>query len=150
MADIPEPAAPPAGARPDIRALLERTTTVAVVGFSTDPSKTAHRIPALVMQAGFRVIPVHPTATEILGAKAYRSLADIPEPLDMVDVFRPRGEATAVVMDAIAAGARSVWLQSGIVSPEGRAAADRAGIDYVEDECLGVEVRRFGIRKPAR
>lgn len=134
----------------DIKELLERTTTIAVVGFSTNPAKTAHRIPAMVKEAGYRVIPVHPTAEAILGEKAYRRLADIPEPIDMVDVFRPSAEATGVVHQAIAAGAKSVWLQSGIVSAEGRAAAAEAGIDYVEDECLGVEVRRYGIRKQLR
>src|SRR3954464_8292664 len=131
----------------DIGNILERSTTVAVVGFSTNPAKTAHRIPAITKAAGFRVIPVHPTADEILGEKAYRRLADVPHPIDMVDVFRPSAEAAGVVHEAIAAGAKSVWLQSGIVSAEGRAAATEAGIDYVEDECLGVEVRRYGIRK---
>ena len=131
----------------DIKELLERTNTIAVVGFSTNPAKAAHRIPAIAKDAGYRVIPVHPTADEILGEKAYRRLADIPEPIDMVDVFRPSAEATGVVREAIAVGAKSVWLQSGIVSAEGRAAAKEAGVDYVEDECLGVEVRRFRIDK---
>ena len=133
----------------DIRTILERTETIAVVGFSTHPEKTAHRIPAMVKRAGYRVIPVHPRADEILGEKAYRTLADVPVPIDLVDVFRPSGEATDVVHQALAVGAKAVWLQSGITSPEGKAAAEAAGVDYVEDECLGVEVRRLGIRKTA-
>jgi predicted CoA-binding protein len=133
----------------DIRSILERTTTIAVVGFSTQPAKTAHRIPALVKAAGFRVIPVHPWADEILGEQAYPLLADVPVPIDMVNVFRPSGEATGVVHQAIAVGAKAIWLQLGITSAEGRQAALAAGIDYVEDLCLGVEVRQLGIRKSA-
>src|SRR5438067_1550096 len=133
----------------DIRAILERTNTIAVVGFSTHPEKTAHRIPAMVKQAGFRVIPVHPWAEEILGLKAYRRLADVPEPIDMVNVFRPSGEATGVVFQALDVGAKSIWLQTGITSAEGRQAALDAGVDYVEDLCLGVEVRYLGIMKTA-
>jgi predicted CoA-binding protein len=132
---------------PDIRTILERTATTAVVGFSTHPEKAAHRIPALLKRAGYRVIPVHPWAEEILGEKAYRTLADVPDPIDLVDVFRPSAEAAGVVHQAIAVGAKTIWLQRGITSPEGRQAAAAAGIDYVEDLCLGVEVMRLGIMK---
>src|SRR4051794_18657347 len=117
----------------DIRDILERSTTVAVVGFSTNPAKTAHRIPAITKAAGYRVIPVHPSADEILGEKAYRRLADVPVPIDLVNVFRPSADAAAVVHEAIAVGAKAIWLQTGITSAEGRAAAEAAGIDYVED-----------------
>ena len=132
----------------DIRTILERAGTIAVVGFSTRPEKAAHRIPALLKRVGYRVIPVHPWADEILGEKAYRSLADVPDPIDLVDVFRPSSEATGVVHRAIDVGTKAVWLQLGITSPEGRRAAADAGIDYVEDLCIGVEVRRLGIMKP--
>jgi predicted CoA-binding protein len=132
----------------DIRTILERTGTIAVVGFSTHPEKAAHRIPALLMGVGYRVIPVHPWADQILGEKAYRTLADVPDAIDLVDVFRPSAEATGVVDQALAVGAKAIWLQLGITSPDGRRAAAEAGVDYVEDRCIGVEVRRLGIMKP--
>src|SRR3954452_19551722 len=109
--------------------ILERTNTIAVVGFSTHEWKTAHRIPAITKAAGFRVIPVHPYADEILGQKAYRRLADVPEPIDMVNVFRPSGEATGVVFQALDIGAKAIWLQTGITSAEGKEAALAAGVD---------------------
>jgi predicted CoA-binding protein len=131
----------------DIRTILERTRTIAVVGFSTHPEKAAHRIPALLKRTGYRVIPVHPWADEILGEKAYRALADVPDAIDLVNVFRPSAQAAGVVHQAIAVGTEAIWLQLGITSPDGRRAAAAAGIDYVEDLCLGVEVRRLGIMK---
>src|SRR5437870_3563312 len=81
--------------------------------------------------AGWRVIPVNPNADEIAGEKAYASLADVPEPIDVVEVFRPAAEAPRVTREAIAAGAKAVWLQLGIESSEARAIARDAGIDYV-------------------
>lgn len=132
----------------DLRALLTRTRTIAVVGCSTDPSKAAHQIPAQLVAAGFDVIPVHPTATEILGRPAYPTLADVPLPVDLVDVFRPPAEAAGVATQAVAAGAAALWLQLGITSAEAAQVAADAGMDYVEDLCLGVEVRRLGITVP--
>lgn len=133
----------------DPREVLERSDVVAVVGFSTNPRKAAHRIPAQLMDAGFRVIPVHPTADEILGQRVYRSLRDIPEPVDLVDVFRPAEEAPGIARDAVDMGARALWLQQGIVSPEARAIARAAGLDYVEDRCTGADTRWWGITKTA-
>src|SRR3954465_7096230 len=123
----------------DVKQLLERSGTIAVVGFSTDPYKTAHRIPPQMMDAGWKVIPIHRTATEIAGQKAYPTLADVPEPIDLVDVFRPSAEAADVTRQAVEAGAKGVWLQLGIWSDEARGIADDAGIDYVEDLCIAVE-----------
>jgi uncharacterized protein len=131
----------------DPRDMLERATTIAVVGMSTMPWKAAHRIPADLVDAGFTVIPVHPTATEILGLTAYPRLADVPVPIDLVDVFRPPAEAADVARQAVAVGAGGVWLQLGITSPEARAVAEAAGLDYVEDRCIGVERRAAGIVK---
>lgn len=85
---------------------------------------------------------MNPTAKEIFGRKAYASLADVPGPIDLVDVFRPAAEAPAVVEQAIAAGAKAVWLQSGIRSPEARRLAEDAGLEYVEDRCIMIEHRR--------
>jgi predicted CoA-binding protein len=118
--------------------ILRESMTIAVVGASRDPRKTAHAVPLAIQRRGWRIIPVNPYADEIFGVRAYRSLADIPEPVDFVNVFRPSRDATQVVKDAIAIGAPAVWLQQDIVSPEGRALAEAAGVDYVEDTCIAV------------
>jgi predicted CoA-binding protein len=91
-----------------------------------------------MMRHGWRIIPVNPSADEIWGERCYPTLADVPVPIDLVNVFRPSDQATAVVRDAIAVGAGAIWLQLGIVSPEGRRLAEAAGIDYVEDQCVAV------------
>jgi uncharacterized protein len=118
--------------------ILADAAVIAVVGASRDPEKTAHRIPAQMRRYGWRIIPVNPYAEEIFGERVYRSLADIPEPVDLVNVFRPSADATAVVREAVALGVPAIWLQLGIVSPEGRRLAEQAGIDYVEDQCIAV------------
>ncbi len=129
----------------DVTGLLRGARTIAVVGMSRDPAKAAHAIPRLLMEAGYRVLPVNPSGGEILGLRVHRSLAEIDGPIDIVDVFRPAAEAPRVVAEAIAAGARAVWLQLGISSPEARRLAEQAGIGYVEDACIEVERRRRGI-----
>jgi predicted CoA-binding protein len=131
----------------DPRSVLERYRTVAVVGASTDPEKAAHQIPRLLKEAGFRVIPVNPSADEILGERTYKTLADIPEPVEVVDVFRPADEAPAIARQAVEIGAKALWLQLGIRSDEARQIAEDEGLDYVEDHCMGAETRRHRIRK---
>jgi len=130
-----------------LRALLESSTTIAVVGASTHERKAANRIPRWLMKAGFTVIPVNPSADEILGQKAYRTLADIPVPVDIVDVFRPAEEAAGVAEQAAAIGAKTLWLQLEIRSAEARAIAEAAGMNFIEDNCLGVTVNEFEITK---
>lgn len=132
----------------DIAALLADSPRIAVVGASTNPDKPAHGVPARLIEAGFDVVPVNPGADEIWGRPAVASLADIDGPIDIVDVFRPADEAPDVVRAAIAAGARAVWLQLGITSPEARALAEEAGLVYVEDRCIGVEVATNQITHP--
>jgi len=122
----------------DARQILQEANTIAVVGASRDRFKTAHSVPAQMQRHGLRIIPVNPYADEIFGERAYARLADVPEPVDLVNVFRPSADATAVVREAIAIGAPAVWLQLDIVSPEGRRLAEEAGIDYVEDTCIAV------------
>jgi predicted CoA-binding protein len=117
---------------------LSDAETIAVVGLSRDPAKAAHAVPASMQAAGFRIIPVHPCADELLGQRVYRSLTDIPERVDLVDVFRPAREAPGVARQAVAIGAKTLWLQQGIVSPEARRIAVEAGLDYIEDRCIGV------------
>lgn len=118
--------------------VLAGAKTIAVVGLSRDPDKAAHGVPAVLQAHGFRIIPVHPSATELLGEKVYRTLADIPEPVDLVDVFRPSPEAPGIAEQAVAIGAKALWLQQGIVSAEARRIAEDAGLDYVEDRCTAV------------
>ncbi len=134
-------------AHADPQSVLDGASTVAVVGCSTSPYKDAHRIPALLQDLGFQVWPVNPSATEILGQPCVPDLASLPQAPDLVVVFRPAAEAPGVTRAAVQAGAKAVWLQLGISSPEAAANAAEAGIDYVEDRCSGVDAGRFGIRK---
>ena len=120
------------------RDVLRDALTIAVVGASRHPVKAAHSVPYQLLRYGWRVIPVNPSATDIWGERCYPVLAEIPEPVDLVNVFRPSADATDVVRQAIEIGAKAVWLQQDIVSPEGRRMAEEAGIDYVEDTCTAV------------
>ena len=131
----------------DTKAILEQSTTIAVVGASRFHDKEAHTVPAEMQAAGFRIIPVNPHADELFGEPVYRRLEDIPEPVDLVDVFRPSEETPEVVRAAVKIRAKAVWLQLGIASDESRRIAEEAGVDYVEDRCLAVERRRYGITK---
>jgi predicted CoA-binding protein len=123
----------------DYAPLLRAARTIAVVGCSADPGKTAHSVPRQMQACGFRIIPVNPHADEILGERVYRTLADIPWPVDLVNVFRPSGQTPPFVEQAVAMGAPAVWLQLGIAHPESRRIAEAAGLVYVEDRCIAVE-----------
>ena len=130
----------------ELKSLLDSSRTVAIVGLSTDPEKTSSKIAQILIGAGYDVIPVHPKASEILGRTAYPSLADVPVPVDIVDVFRPAEEAEGIARQAVAIGAKTLWLQLGIASAEARAVAEAAGIRYVEDTCIGATTERLGNR----
>ncbi len=132
---------------PNLGEILGASTTIAVVGASSNEKKAANRIPRWLLKAGFTVIPVNPNADEILGQKVYKTLADIPVPVDIVDVFRPSEEAAGVAEQAAAIGAKTVWLQLGITSDEARSIAEKAGMNFVEDNCLGVTVNELEITK---
>ncbi len=118
--------------------ILRTYDTIAVVGASRDPSKAAHDVPRQLQRAGFRVVPVNPYADELFGTKAYRTLAEVPFPVDVVLVFRPSAETPAVARDAVAIGAKALWLQLGIQSAETQRIAEDAGLLYVEDTCSAV------------
>jgi predicted CoA-binding protein len=120
------------------RQILEESVTIAVVGASRDPDKSAHQVPAQLLRQGWRIIPINPYIDELWGQRSYPVLAEIPEPVDLVNIFRPSADAAEVVREAVEIGTRAVWLQLGIVSPEARKIAEDAGIDYVEDECIAV------------
>lgn len=118
--------------------ILEESTTIAVVGASRHPEKAAYAVPLQLRLHGWHVIPVNPKAETIWGERCYATLAEIPEPVDLVNVFRPSEQAADVVQQAVEIGARAVWLQQGITSSEGRRIAREAGLDYVENVCIAV------------
>lgn len=126
-----------------IREILLRHTTVAVVGCSPDPSRDSHKVARALQRMGHRVIPVNPQAREILGVRCYGSLRQIEEPIGMVDVFRRPDAVSAIVEDAIAVGAEVLWLQLGVIHEEAAARARAAGLTVVMDRCPAVEYRRL-------
>ncbi len=138
----------------DTDAIVERILTsydtITVVGASAALTKAAHSVPAHMQRHGWRIIPVNPHADEVLGERVYRTLAEIPEHVGLVDVFRPAWQAAEVARQAVAAGATALWLQLGIASAEARDIAAAAGLLYVEDRCLLVEQRRLGLQAPGR
>ena len=120
-----------------LRDLLLTFKTIAVVGLSNKPDRPAHNIPAYLQSVGYRIIPVNPTLTEALGEPAYPDLKAVPEPVDVVQIFRRSEEVPPIVADAIAIGARVVWMQAGIENEEAAAGAEAAGLTVVMDLCLG-------------
>lgn len=119
--------------------ILAEAKIIAVVGASRAPDKPSHTVPLQMLRYGWRIIPVNPFVAEVFGVPTVATLADIDEPVDLVNVFRPARDAVDVVRQAVAVGTPAVWLQSGIVSAEARRIAEEAGIDYVEDRCVAVE-----------
>ncbi|MGA9532386.1 MAG: CoA-binding protein [Anaerolineales bacterium] len=128
-----------------LRRILQETDTIATVGFSTHRGKPSHYVPSYMMGHGYRVIPVNPNADEILGQKAYSTLADITEPIDLVQLFRPSDQVGPHVEAAIEAGARFIWMQQGIVNQEAADRARQAGLEVVMDRCMMVEHQRLGM-----
>ena len=122
--------------------MLDECETWAVVGLSGDPSRTAYEIAALLQARGKRIIPIHPTAPVVLGEQGYATLADVPVPIDVVDVFR-RSEAAGEFADqAVAVGARGVWLQLGVIDEDAFLRTTDAGVPMVMDTCPAIEWRR--------
>jgi predicted CoA-binding protein len=130
----------------ELKEILTTTKTIAVVGLSDKPDRPGHTIPAYLQQQGYRIIPVNPKLTEALGEKAYASLRDIPEPVDVVEIFRRAEDIPPVVEDAIAIGAKVVWMQLGIVNEEAAARAESAGLTVVMDTCMGATHQRLRSR----
>lgn len=129
--------------------ILQRSKTIAIVGASRDPDKAGGSVPAGLQRRGFRVIPINPFAKTLFGERVYRSLLDVKEPIDIVDVFRPAGDAPEIARQAVAVGAKAVWLQLDIRSDEARRITEAAGIDFVEDECTAVVASLYRVRRTA-
>jgi predicted CoA-binding protein len=128
----------------DIRWALTGTRTWAVVGCSPDPGRDSHRIAALLQRRGFRVIPVNPAVDAVLGERCYPSLDAVPEPIEVVDIFRRASEAGAHVDEAIAIGARAVWMQLGVIDADAAGRARAAGLRVVMDRCPAIELPKLG------
>jgi len=116
---------------------------IAVVGMSKNPEKAAHYVPKYLLEKGFNIIPVNPTATEILGTKCYTALVDIPLEIDIVDVFRPSEQVGPIIEEAIKIKPKVIWLQEGIHNPEAESLAQKAGIEVVFNRCMLAEHQRL-------
>ena len=125
-----------------IQATLLSARTVAIVGLSADPLRPSNFIGFYLKRHGYRIVPVNPKAHEILGERAYASLTDIPFPVDVVDVFRRPDAVPDIAREAVAIGAKALWLQFGVISPEGATIASDGGLDVIMDRCMKVEHAR--------
>ncbi|MBW7474220.1 CoA-binding protein [Paenibacillus oenotherae] len=125
--------------REEIKRLLENTHTIAVVGLSDKPDRVSYMVAEAMQAKGYRIIPVNPNADQILGEKSYASLKDIPEKVDIVNVFRRSEHTPPVAEEAAAIGAGAIWLQLGIANDETAAIAERGGLQVVMDRCIKVE-----------
>ena len=125
--------------------LLRQYHTLVVVGLSSDPAKPSNSVSEYMLSQGYRIIPVNPDEDEVFGLKAYPDIASVPGPIDFVNVFRRPQFCADVARDAVKAGAKVIWLQLGIRSPEARQIAEEAGLTYVEDRCVLIEHRSAGI-----
>ncbi len=130
--------------------ILLSTKTIASVGLSGNQEKESYWIVSYLKEQGYRIIPVNPTATEILGEKAYPDLESVPEKIDVVQVFRKPEDVPPVVDDAIKVGAKVVWMQEGIVNEEAAAKARAAGLQVVMDACMRATHRRLIGAKPLK
>jgi predicted CoA-binding protein len=121
----------------ELKQLLTDAATIAIVGASSNPDKASYGIMQKLQKAGYRVIPVNPRETEILGERSYPSLVDVPERMDIVDVFRRAEDTPAIADEAVTIGAKALWLQTGIVSEDAAARAIAGGLTVVMDACIG-------------
>ena len=125
-----------------VRFMLDDCDTWAVVGLSGDPSRTAYSIASLLQERGKRIVPIHPSAATVLGEQGYASLAEVPFPIDVVDVFRRSESAGAFADEAVAVGARGVWFQLGVIDEAAFARTIAAGTPMVMDTCPAIEWRK--------
>ncbi|MBK8537828.1 MAG: CoA-binding protein [Candidatus Competibacteraceae bacterium] len=130
---MPPFANPPAA---DIRALLQRVKIIAVVGLSASPNRPSHGVARALQDFGYRIIPVNPSVSAVLGERSYASLRDLPQPVDLVDVFRESSHVAAIVEDCIALKLPALWLQDGVVDKAAALRAQAAGLTVVMNRCI--------------
>jgi hypothetical protein len=126
-----------------IQSIINRAKTVAIVGLSPNELRASYFVGYYLRRHGFQVIPVNPREASILGVRSYPSLREVPDAIDVVDVFRAPDAVPAIAEEAVAAGAGALWLQYGVISPEGAQIAVDGGLDVVMDRCLKVEHARY-------
>jgi predicted CoA-binding protein len=131
----------------EIDNILRTSRTIAVVGLSSNPYRSSFSVTEYVQKAGYRIIPVNPNETEVLGEKSYARLEDIPEKVDTVNIFRRSEFTGAVVESAIKIGAKAVWMQEGVINEEAAQRAREAGLMVVMDRCILKELHRLGANK---
>ena len=131
--------------REQLARIYAETKTIAVVGISRYPFKPSQRIPKYLQEQGYRILPVNPRGGSVLGEPVARSLAEVDGPVDVVDVFRPAGEAPKIARQAIDIGAKVLWLQEGIESQEAKRIAEAAGLTVVMNRCMGETHRQLGL-----
>ena len=127
----------------DYAPIFQSTRSIAVVGLSPNPDRASHGVAAYLQAAGFRIIPVNPTVAEVLGERSYASLDEVPEPVDVVDIFRRSEDVPPIVEQAIRRGAKVVWMQEGVVNEAAAEAARAAGLTVVMDRCMLKEHQRL-------
>jgi len=135
---------------PELKQLLTEATTIAIVGASSNPDKESHGIMQKLQRTGYRVIPVNPRETEVLGERSYPSLIDVPERIDIVDVFRRAEDTPGIADEAVTIGAKALWLQTGIVSEDAAARAKAGGLTVVMDKCIGATVSLLRVTPKAK
>ena len=135
---------------PELKQLLNDTTIIAIVGASSNPDKESHGIMQKLQRSGYRVIPVNPHETEVLGERSYPSLVDVPERIDIVDVFRRAEDTPGIADEAVTIGAKALWLQTGIVSEDAAARAKAGGLTVVMDKCIGATVSLLRVTPKAK
>jgi uncharacterized protein len=128
----------------EIKRILEESRNVAVVGLSDSPYRTSHAIASALQRAGYRIFPVNPNLTgPVLGEEPYATVEETPEPIDIVDVFRRSEKVAPVAEDAVAAGAKVLWMQSGVINAEAAKYAEEHGLTVVMDRCIKVDYARL-------
>lgn len=130
---------------PALRRILTENRVIAVVGLSAKQHRPSHSVAQYLLEHGYRVIPVNPSYQEVLGQKCYPSLRDVPEKIDIVDCFRRSAEILPIAEDAIAVGAKVLWMQIGVINEAAAEKARKAGLEVVMDRCIEVEYARLGI-----
>lgn len=127
----------------ELRSILGDARTIAVVGLSANPLKDSHDVAAYLQSRGYRIIPVNPSVEEVLGERSYASLLDIPDPVDVVDVFRRAEHTPEIAEQAVAIGAKVLWLQDGIVNEDARRIAEAGGLTVIMGVCIRITNKRL-------